>query len=78
MTPPESAQLGEQNANVMMEAIDVTMQIPGLQKDFWWCGFLATMSARCYVEIGPAAHAVLARTLQDSLAKLTGKNETKQ
>jgi hypothetical protein len=73
MTPEAAGLMGERQARTLRDAIELTMDMPGLDKAEWWTGFLASLSAMCYVHIGDRAHVILASALNDALKSVTAE-----
>lgn len=71
MNGEESAEQGALRARQLVPVIQNTMQLPGMQKDAWWLGFLSVMAGICYIEVGDAAHTVIMGAVQQALRDCT-------
>lgn len=75
MTDEESANMGEFDARRIFAAIDSSLDLPGVNKVHWWGGFIAALTGKCSVDVGPAAQSIISATAAHALEGLTIKGK---
>ena len=75
MTPEESGELGKKAAELLFEPIAMSMQIPGLHREFWWGGFYATLATYGHEYVGVYMLTVLQSSINEALAKLPAASD---
>lgn len=73
MTEDESGQLGRHAASIMLGPIESSMAIPGINRVFWWGGFLSALAVQCEAHLGPEANLILQGTVAEALKNLPAR-----